>query len=410
MNPFTTFEQFSSYLDGLGLFHMDLGLGRMFAFLNAWERKPSYPIIHVVGTNGKGSTSAFFAEIATVHGLSVGLYSSPHFISIRERILLNGAMLSEKEWIALANKILVMGRDIGLTYFELLTCMAGLCFEEKGIDLAVMEAGLGGRYDATNVFRPQITLFTPIGLDHEAILGDTITKIATDKAGAMRSGGIAITGPQTDEAMDVLSAQAEKVGSKLFTASEIAPDGEPIEVGMIGEHQPANARLAFAGWRFFSREMGFEENAKAVAKALKNAFVPGRMQMVAGEPDVIPDLILDGAHNAHALEALKKSLDIAGIKPGAVIFACMKDKPLEHMLPLLRELTDGPILVPGISGCVRSMPPAELAALIGSRGYAVTDMQSALEGALVFKGPVLVCGSLYLLADFYKLYPQFLNG
>ncbi len=406
MNNFKTYDEFSKYLNGLGMFHMDLGLGRMLAFLDAWGQKPTYPIIHVVGTNGKGSTSAFLSEIAMAHGLSVGLYTSPHFISVRERIFVNNKPLSQDEWTALANKTLAMGRDIGLTYFELLTCMAALGFEERGIDLAVMEAGMGGRYDATNVFRPQITLFTPIGLDHEAILGDTVAKIAADKAGAMRLGGVAITGPQTDEVMEVLRARSNEVGSDLLMADEIVPDDEPLEVGMAGIHQPVNARLALAGWRIFSRELGIEEDADGVSKALKRAFVPGRMQIVPGEPQ----LILDGAHNAHALEVLKRSLDQAGIRPGTVIFACMKDKPLERMLPILRELSTGPVIVPGISGCVRSMPPGELAALIGAKARPVTDMGAALEVAASGKGPILVCGSLYLLADFYNLYPNFLRS
>jgi dihydrofolate synthase/folylpolyglutamate synthase len=146
-------------MDRLGLFHMDLGLGRMEAFWAA-RGMPRFPIVHVIGTNGKGSTSTFFCSIARAHGIKVGLFTSPHFLSPRERVQVNRAQLPPGEWVELANEVLATPGGPALTYFEFQTCLAMLAFEKRGVDMAVMEAGLGGRYDATTVFSPRITLFT----------------------------------------------------------------------------------------------------------------------------------------------------------------------------------------------------------------------------------------------------------
>jgi Folylpolyglutamate synthase len=153
---------------------------------------PRFPVLHVVGTNGKGSTATILAELLQAHGLRVGLSVSPHFITPRERILVNGAMLPEETWARLGAQVFAQSEGLGLTYFEVLTALSLAAFEDAGVDVAIMEAGLGGRFDATNVLSPALTVFTPIGMDHMNILGDTLEKIAADKAGAMRKGGLAV--------------------------------------------------------------------------------------------------------------------------------------------------------------------------------------------------------------------------
>ena len=392
-------------MDRLGLFHMDLTLDRMRAF---WKARglPAVPVVHVVGTNGKGSTAAFFGSLARAHGLKVGQFTSPHFLSPRERIQINRTMLSERKWTELGNLVMDTPGGDALTYFEFQTCLAMLAFERSHVDVAVMEAGLGGRFDATNVFAPGLTLFTPIGLDHEKILGPTLRDIARDKAGALRSGGVGLTGPQEGEAMVGLQDRAEAVRGRLIYAVDVAEPPLGTRLGLAGIHQTANAHLALAGWRWFAAGQQVRSEYRVEQFGLESTFLPGRFQRVAvGGRQVI----LDGAHNGHALAALKAALKAESIRPGCVIFACLRDKELSSMLPLVRELTDGPILVPAMEG-ERAMDNRELAGLVGERARALDSMEAALAAGSDYNQPTLVCGSLYLLADFYTLYPEFLTA
>lgn len=398
------FEQVSAYLDGLGLFHMDLNLGRMERF---WERRaiPDLPVVHVVGTNGKGSTAAFFASLARAHGLKVGLFGSPHFLTMRERVQVNRAMLSEREWLALANDILSVPGSEALTYFEFQTCLAMLAFGRARVDVAVMEAGLGGRFDATNVFAPELTLFTPIGMDHEAHLGRTLSAIARDKAGALHTGGCGVTGPQDPAALIELQDRAEAVGARLMYSVDMAEPVSAARLGLSGIHQAVNARLALAGWHWFAAGHGIRSQVETEIFGLESAFLPGRFQRtcIGGR-----EVILDGAHNPHALTALAAALRDSDIRPGCVIFSCMADKDLDTMAPLVRELTDGPILAVPME-YDRACPTGTLAAVLGERTVVLDSLEAALEAGSNHPSPTLVCGSLYLLADFYTLYPHFLT-
>jgi len=391
-------------MDKLGLFHMDLTLGRMEAF---WEARgiPDIPVVHVVGTNGKGSTSAFFGSIARAHGLKVGLFTSPHFLSQRERVQVNRTMLPEKVWVELANEVLDTPGGDALTYFEFQTCLAMLAFEREKVDVAIMEAGLGGRFDATNVFAPHLTLYTPIGMDHERILGPTLEDIAGDKAGAMRQGSVAITGPQESAAMAVLEEQARSVGARFIYAVDLAEPVRDTVLGLGGIHQTANARLALAGWRWFAAGRDAKSEPIKETFGLESAFIPGRMQQIemGGQ-----SIILDGAHNAHALTALKAALEADDIQPGCVIFACLRDKELEPMLPLIRVLSYGSIFVPRMHS-ERARDPQSLVDELGERAEIMESMEAALEASRTIPGPTLICGSLYLLAEFYALCPRFLT-
>jgi len=390
-------------MDRLGLFHMDLTLGRMEAF---WDARglPDIPVVHVIGTNGKGSTSTFFGSIARAHGLKTGLFTSPHFVTPRERVQVNRTLLPHETWVDLGNEVLSTPGGDSLTYFEFQTCLAMLVFEREGVDIAIMEAGLGGKYDATNVFAPGLTLYTPIGMDHEKILGPTLADIARDKAGAMREGSLAVTGPQEAEAMIKLQNRAEEVGARLIYSVDVADSVRNVRLGLRGIYQTVNARIALAGWRWFAADAGIRSESRSEVFGLESAFLPGRMQSVEIDGQTV---ILDGAHNSHALIALKAALEADGIRPGGVVFACLRDKDVESMLPLLKELADGPIFVPSMES-ERAGDACDLAVALGERARPVDSMAAALGACRDVSGPVLVCGSLYLLAEFYILYPQFL--
>ncbi|QJB58540.1 bifunctional folylpolyglutamate synthase/dihydrofolate synthase [Pseudodesulfovibrio sp. zrk46] len=391
-------------MDRLGLFHMDLTLDRMEAF---WEARglPDVPVIHVVGTNGKGSTSTFLCSIARAHGVKTGLFTSPHFITPRERVQVNRSLLDRDVWVELANEVLATPGGDKLTYFEFQTCIAMLAFEREGVELAVMEAGLGGKFDATNVFRPTLTLFTPIGMDHEKILGPTLTDIATDKAGAIHAGGQIITGIQVTEAMIPLQDRASAVNARFMYAVDMADPVDEMRLGLMGIHQSANARLALAGWRWHAAGNNYKSEPISEAFGLESAFLPGRMQQVEIDGHTF---ILDGAHNSHALEALDSALYAEDMRPGAVIFTCMGDKDIGPMISRIKSLTDGLIIVPDMEN-ERACSAGELASKFGDRAVTAPSMKDALTMCHDAAEPVLVCGSLYLLAEFYSLYPQFLT-
>lgn len=420
MSHFSCFQDLLQHLDSLGLFHMDFGLSRVEYALDQLKlRSPSYGVIHVVGTNGKGSTSRNIAELAKAHGFHVGLYSSPHFLSPRERILIDGAQIAEDDWVRLGNDVMDAASKDGLTYFEFLTVLAILAYARAGVDLAIMEAGLGGKYDAANAIRTDMTVYTSIGLDHTAILGDSIQAIATDKAGAMRPEIPVISTSQCEEAETVLRKHARATGAPFSLASELldfdaaAGTATPVHVTgpklsqlfptMQGPHQQQNSHLALAVWLSYCEKHKYAVNPDACAAALATARVPGRFQHIPGEPEYI----LDGAHNPQALNALARTLEQTQIAPKAVIFACLKDKDLAGIAPAVASFTDGPLIIPELPDNERARSATETAAAMG--GQAVASMKDALELTKGIRGPVLICGSLYLLSEFFKLRPQALN-
>ncbi len=404
MPHFESYDKVCEYMDSLGLFSMDMGLGRMEAF---WQHRgmPDIPVVHVVGTNGKGSTSTFFESVARAHGVRTGLFTSPHLVTPRERIRIDGEMLNPAVWTRLANMVLDTPGGSELTYFEFQTCLAMLAFIDANVDVAVMEAGMGGRYDATNVFIPGLTLFVAIGMDHEAVLGNTLQAIALDKAGAMHEGGKAITGAQNPEALNVLFSQAQAVGADLAFADDMVPRLTE-DLGLRGQYQRRNARLAVAGWLAAAERLGIDSDYSTIAEGLRQAFIAGRFHSVQLER--MPPLILDGAHNPHALEALSRTLKEENIRPKALVFGCMADKDIPRMVPLLLGMTDGPIFCPPIAW-QRAANPADLVAVLGDKAEAVESITEALQRVAKYSGSVLVCGSLYLLAAFYELYPEFLS-
>jgi len=485
---FRTYDDVVAHLEGLGLFHMDFGLDRMHAALAALGlTRPPYAVAQVVGTNGKGSTSTFLASIAQAHGLRTGLYTSPHFITPRERIRINGRMLEADQWPLLGNRILGAG-GANLTYFEFLTVLGALAFREAGVELAVIEAGLGGTWDATTALAADILCVTPIGLDHQHVLGPTITAIATDKAGAMREGHVALTAPQCDEALSALAQAARTRGTRLVQAATTTALPSDTRLGLAGPHQRDNATLALAAWRTIADMRGWTPSETAERQGLASAHIAGRFQRVevclsdlpmsgilpadvlpagfhpsdthparilpadscpsencpsgacpagpssdvtipssiedtpdadATNPPHCPSLpfVLDGAHNIHGLTALRTALETQGLHPAAVIFSCLADKDAEALVPLLHDIAAGaPIIVPTIADNERAADGATLARRMGPNAHAVPRLHDALHeaarlaGDVTPKHPVLLCGSLYLLAEFFTLRPDLLES
>lgn len=421
---FTTFEDVQDHLDGLGLFHMDMSLSRMVEALKALKldgtQNRSRPLpytVQVLGTNGKGSTAMFLAQLARTHGLRVGLYTSPHFVTPRERVRIfdaqnpTGSFLPEALWPDLANRIHSAAPE--LTYFEFLTVLGVLAFAEAEVQFVALEAGLGGLHDATTAVPVQGVCFAPIDLDHTKVLGNSIALIAADKAAAMRKNAFALTGDQPAQAMAVLEKHAATKGVSLQLATHLVP--MPLtQLGLAGPHQCRNAQLACAVWQIAAEQLGITVNDTAVREALAAARLPGRFQITPPK-GADPGFILDGGHNPHGLLACEAALHHAHISPGAVIFSCLSDKDVDDILPLVQRMAgSAPIYTPTIQDNERAMAGEELAERLRALGACAKAMPrvgatlSALQKPQT-AGPVLVCGSLYLLGEFFTLRPQWLS-
>ncbi len=398
---------------------MKPGLDRMNKGLDLLGLSPvEIPVVQIVGTNGKGSTACFLEILARTHGLKTGLYTSPHLVSVRERIRVNNCLLSDDIWLDAAGQVVERCRGIDLTYFEVLTLMAVLIFQRERVDLAVIEAGLGGRHDATSALTPVVNVFTPVGLDHTLILGNTLKEIAADKAMAMKKGPVVIS-RQEPAVMDVFKSRADETGADIypvpdyfyFQKEQMRSSDRPEmvvrtgDIGLKGLFQLDNAATALLSWKAFAEKKGVIPDIQLCLRALKEAFWPGRMHIIQEYPMVV----LDGAHNPQAMKALKKGLIAMGIKPRTVIFSCVKDKDVGQLVEIVNSLGAENIFIPEIRENPRAMPKEELAALFRPHAFPMDNVIKYLSGFKKEEAPVLVCGSLYLLGEIYSAFPGWME-
>lgn len=423
---FHCFEDFENYMNTLGVFHINPSLTEIQEVLEkATLTSPPFTVVQVLGTNGKGSTSSMLSALCSSHGLQTGLFTSPHFISLRERILINGTLVSEEDWLISANAIMQQGGET-LTYFELLTAMAVHMFTHKGVDVGIIEAGLGGTWDSTTAITADMHIYTPIGLDHMDVLGDSLEKIATDKAGAIRSAAPVVTTEQENQAFEALQKVTNAHQGKFIQADEeivgLPQDFAVESLPLHGDFQSQNIRLALTAFRTLSTLLKNTPTftpltPQSLAQGLQKAWIAGRFQQIPATKTT-PPFILDGAHNPHAMAALGLSLARKNIGPAAVIFSCLADKQPQQLIPHLRALATGPVFIPPLHNNSRAMRPQDLAHLIGLQAETAESFEEALAKAIQFREerfpeasgtdayPILICGSLYLLAEFYNLYPK----
>jgi dihydrofolate synthase/folylpolyglutamate synthase len=387
--------------------------------------------VHVAGTKGKGSTCAMISAMLQANGYKVGLYTSPHLIDVRERIVINGEMIPQASFARLVHLMehWVARIKPTPTYFDVLTAVAFKYFADNKIDIAVVETGLGGRLDSTNVIRPEVTAITSISHDHNAQLGPTLTHIATEKAGIFKRGIPAVSVVQDPEAEAALKKIAEKVGAPLdFTGQSIefsyrfessrmlgphnrvcltTPNSkfEHLAVPLIGEHQAINCGLALAVIdRLKSR--GITINDARALDGLSKVTLPGRMEMVCQTPRVI----VDGAHNAASLDAAMKAIgQHIPYDSMVVIFGCCGDKDVPGMLDRITSGADK-VIFTHIDN-VRSANPHELAAryteLYGKMAQVADSLQDALDiayRAVTKEDIICITGSFYLVGEAKKLF------
>ncbi len=348
---------------------------------------PAY--IHVAGTNGKGSTCAFIASICREAGFRTGLYTSPHLISFRERIQLNGNYIPEDDVLdgILRIRAAIKDWDPHPTFFEITTALALEWFKRREADIVVLETGMGGRLDATNIVTPIVSVITHIAFDHERYLGDTIEMIAGEKAGIIKKSRAVVSSLQHPTAKTVLDSKAPEMGTSILWAD--SPFNGPV--GIPGEIQHWNAALAILAIQASTLPI----SAQAMQGGLSKAQWPGRFQQVS------KDLILDGAHNPDAAEVLVENWrNCFGNEKAALIFGCMADKNIAEVLKVLEPIVESIHLTTIQSP--RAVSVGQLQALCRSLLPAIpTYCHASLKGAL--ETPTqkrrLVTGSLFLVGD-----------
>ena len=396
-------------LRSLELFGMRFGLDRMRRMMTALESpERRFPSIQVLGTNGKSSTTRMVAAILQRHGLRVGAYTSPHLVSWRERVLIDGSELGREEFAravaraseAAARVNRTLGEDDHVTQFELLTAAAFWHMARSNVDVAVVEAGLGGRYDATSVVSAEVSVLTSVGLEHTRWLGPTIRDIAEEKLAVLAPGAVLALGRDVPpEARAVAERVAAERGARMVTP---APLPAQVELAAGGGFQRRNFALARAAATAYLERAGLAVDEDAVAAAGAGTAVAGRMQLLPGTPPVL----LDGAHNPDAVAALVESLPgplPAG--PLALVLGVLEDKDAAGMLaPLLARSGHAWFTAPPSE---RALSPAALQSLARQLGFDAAEADPRPERALerargwaAERGAgVLVTGSVYLVGE-----------
>lgn len=419
------------YLYSLGneTLAMKLGLDSIHALARALnEPQKKFPAVHIAGTNGKGSTAAMTASILRKAGLRAGLYTSPHLISITERVQVNGEEVTPEDFARLATEVRAAGERLvaeGVlpappTFFEQATMIGFLYFAEKQVDLAVLEVGLGGRLDATNICEPVVTAITPVGYDHQQYLGDTLSSIASEKAGIVKPGVPVIIAPQHDEAMRAIIARCEELNAPMIETSrpfdvETVEGAENIgrydfryqtprdeygaHLSLRGRHQITNALTAIHIAEQL-RSAGFDVPSPAIVEGLSKAEWPGRLEMIHLSQSQAP-LLLDGAHNEAGARVLRDFLDehfsSATI---TIIFGAMADKAINEMSGILFPAAQQ-IIVTKIAS-PRAADPRAIAETTHRDVIRIENVGEALREALRITpqhGLICVCGSLFLVGD-----------
>ncbi len=398
------FEAAVEYLLGLGheTLTIKLGLRNTELLLDALDNPHrAFPSVQIAGTNGKGSTAAMLDSICRAAGIKTGLYTSPHLVSITERIKISGEPISTEDFAACATVVrevseqLLCGKQIEAlpTFFEQLTAIALLAFRNAGIELAILETGLGGRLDSTTAANATIVAITQIAMDHEEYLGPTIQSIASEKAAIIRPGVKAVIAKQQPEAMSVLLRRCEESGVTPILA-ERAIGYENVLLALRGRHQMDNAAVAIR-----LAELLHVPRAEIVS-GLANAYHPGRLELIAHKPD----FLLDGAHNPAGCQSLRAYLDEFAPRPLALVFGAMRDKQLEQIGEILFPAADVLILTPVENPRSASIEMLRPVANRFARGTVIeTDSSADALRVAVAKTPseglICIAGSLYLIGE-----------
>lgn len=443
------FDDAQSYLLSLGHETLTIKLGlentrKLLAALG--DPHKAFPSVQIAGTNGKGSTAVMLESICREAGIRVGLFTSPHLVSITERIRIDGNEVSEAAFARLtervrqtAEELLRQGELQTLpTFFEHVTAIALLAFQEADIELAILETGLGGRLDSTTAAGAKVIAITPVAMDHQEYLGHTLAEIAAEKAAIIRRGVTAVIAPQAQVALEVIRRQCVEVATKPRLVGDVelrdsrlgaltaqyrsrfctaAPDGrmcvtfltpttryDNVCLGLRGRHQITNAATAL-GCAEALREHGFAVPYGAVVRGLENARHAGRLELW---DRLLPPILFDGAHNPAAARALRNYLDEFVAQPITMIFSAMRDKALHEMAAILFPAANRIILTPldnPRAATVEDMEAAAPSNFERSKLVRATSVNNAIwmaQEITDYAELILVTGSLYLIGAVQK--------
>lgn len=410
------YEQALEYIDSFPRFGKAVGLDNIIKLLKILgDPQEHCKVLHIAGTNGKGSVAAIAAEVLIKHGYKTGLYVSPYIINFRERIQINGEMISENR---LAECCAEVKATVGTHFddaavfsqFEIITAIGFLYFAHENCNYIILETGLGGRLDATNVVKkPICTVITHISLDHTAVLGETTEEIAAEKAGIIKKNVPVVVSPQCDSAFHVIAEKCKEQNARLvavkenditdiklgFSRTDFKYLGTAFSVSLAGEHQAYNAATALE----MLKQTGISLNPRLVAIALNSVIHPARLEVVSESPPVI----IDGAHNPDGITALCEYIKNINWQ-GSILFGALKDKNTEEMVHILSSLNKEVVTVT-IRNNERAESAVKLAAdfdVNGIKAMAAKNYEEAIK--YLSKKPFLVCGSLYLAADIRKIF------
>ncbi len=407
------YEETLSQLYELGRFGMKPGLTRIRTILSRLSNpQDSLQVVHVAGTNGKGSTAAFLAAILSAAGHRVGLFTSPHLIAFTERIRINGTDIRPADVMGLVDRVRSVAPE-GSTFFEIVTAMAYLHFAEERVGPAVMEVGMGGRFDATNAADGVLALIAPVALDHCEHLGNSLAQIAREKAGIIRAGRPVAVVQHDTEVSDVFQDCCRQAGSTLYRHGVeftsrweqdlLIYDGLSRQItgvrpGIPGRYQAGNAALAACGAELLDRQ-GLSVSAGAIRSGLEHASWPGRMELFPGQPPIL----LDGAHNPAGAAALAESLREEPHRSLILVIGMVGDKDSDGIISPLLPLADRVITVsPAVP---RSLSAEDLAEQCRRHGHTALAAGSVADGidqacsAAVPGDLVVVCGSLFTVGE-----------
>jgi dihydrofolate synthase / folylpolyglutamate synthase len=405
-----TYDEAIAFLYDRQLFGARLGLENTLKLAaRAGNPQEKLRFIHVAGTNGKGSTCAMLESIYRAAGLRVGLFTSPHLVSFSERIQVNRKLIPESDVVRLVDGLKDWLEEFPAgeqpTFFEVVTVMALRYFAEQQCDLVIWETGLGGRLDATNIVTPLASVITNIQFDHQQWLGDTLERIATEKAGIIKPGVPVITAVDNRDAFHILFQTAQKNGSEFWLITWAQTENHPmrgLRIPLFGEHQRLNAAVAAHTVNVLSQQIPVDE--QTVRKGLANVDWPGRLQLVDRPGGC--KLLLDGAHNVGSAEVLRTALKTYfSSHRRTFVLGILRDKDLHPMCEILAPLASRILTVPVNSA--RTATPQELAAACRkSNAEAAIEECASLSEALARteRDPLLVVtGSLYLIGEAMEL-------
>ncbi len=406
-----TYNETLDYIFSLKTVSLNPSLERISAALRLLSNPlDSLKAIHIAGTNGKGSVASMIAEILKLSGKKTGLFISPYIVEFCERIQINGEYIPKTDLCILAEKVIpvqqkLKEQGLELGQFEFITAVALLYFKEQNCDYVVLETGLGGRFDATNVFEdPICTVITKISFDHTAILGNSLEQIAGEKAGIIKKGVPCVTCVQSPKAGSVIETTCQKLDAPLFvvdadqvqkvdvgvTATTFFYKNENYEVSLLGVHQVENALLAIEAVKIVIPEI----SQPTIKSALSNVVHPARLEVVSQNPPII----IDGAHNPDGALALSRWMDMVNFK-GNIIFGGMKDKKLCEVARMLGSKALSIITV-AVEDNPRSESAQNLKELFLQFNNNVIAADSYTKALKLCEGtPTIICGSLYLAAD-----------